>query len=107
MLVGARLYFEDKSIQHAGIIIGIDGIAGNALVNLPYGKHAYFGREAATRNTSAVTGACLFCRKELYEEVGYMKPKREYFNGFFEKINSAAGFRKLRVLTNTFLKVLH
>lgn len=67
--VGARLYYEDKTIQHAGIIIGLSGIAGNGLVNLPYGKHAYFGREAATRNVAAVTGACLLCRRELYEEV--------------------------------------
>ena len=70
--IGARLYYEDKTIQHAGIIVGLSGIAGNMLVNLPYGKHAYFGREAATRNVSAVTGACLFCRRELYQEVGYM-----------------------------------
>lgn len=71
-VVGARLYYEDKTIQHAGIIVGLSGIAGNMLVNLPYGKHAYFGREAATRNVVAVTGACLLCRKELYEEVGFM-----------------------------------
>ena len=70
--IGGRLYYEDKTIQHAGIIVGLSGIAGNALVNLPYGKHAYFGRESATRNVSAVTGACLFCRRELYEKVGYM-----------------------------------
>lgn len=70
--IGARLYYEDKSIQHAGIAIGLSGIAGNLLVNLPYGKRAYFGREAATRNVSAVTGACLFCRRELYEEVCFM-----------------------------------
>ena len=69
---GQRLYYEDKSIQHAGIIVGLSGIAGNMLVNLPYGEHAYFGREAATRNVAAITGACLLCRKELYEEVGYM-----------------------------------
>lgn len=67
--IGARLYYEDKTIQHAGIIIGLSGIAGNALVNLPFGKHAYFGRESATRNVLAVTGACLFCRRNLYEEV--------------------------------------
>lgn len=73
---GARLYFEDKTIQHAGIIVGISGIAGNALVNLPYGKHAYFGRESATRNVSAVTGACLLCRRELYEEVGFMDEEK-------------------------------
>ena len=70
--VGGRLYYEDKTIQHAGIMIGLSGIAGNMLVNLPYGNHAYFGREAATRNVAAVTGACLLCRRELYEEVGFM-----------------------------------
>ena len=74
--VGARLYYEDKTIQHAGIIIGIAGIAGNSLVNLPYGKHAYFGREAATRNVSSVTGACLLCRRELYKEVGFMDEEK-------------------------------
>lgn len=67
--IGGRLYYEDKTIQHAGILVGLSGIAGNMLVNLPFGKHAYFGREAATRNVAAVTGACLFCRRELYEEV--------------------------------------
>ena len=73
--VGARLYYEDKTIQHAGIIVGVSEIAGNALVNLPYGKHAYSGREAATRNVLAVTGACLFARRSLYYEVGFMDEK--------------------------------
>jgi len=67
--VGARLYFKDKSIQNAGIAIGIGGTAGALLVNLEYGKHAYYGFEAITRNVSAVTGACLFARREIYGEV--------------------------------------
>ncbi len=67
--IGGRLYYDDKTIQHAGIIVGLGGFAGNMLVNLPYGKHAYFGREAATRNVMAVTGACLFTTKLMYEEV--------------------------------------
>ena len=67
--VGARLYYKDKSIQHAGIAIGIAGTAGALLVNLEYGKHAYYGFEAITRNVSAVTGACLFARRSIYEEV--------------------------------------
>ncbi len=70
--IGGRLYYDDKTIQHAGIIVGLGGFAGNMLVNLPYGKHAYFGREAATRNVMAVTGACLFTTREMYEEVNYM-----------------------------------
>lgn len=67
--VGARLYYPDKSIQHAGIAVGIQGTAANLLVNLPFGKHGYYAREAATRNVAAVTGACLFARTEIYEEV--------------------------------------
>lgn len=67
--VGARLYYKDKSIQHAGIAIGIAGTAGNLLTNLEYGKHAYYGFEAITRNVSAVTGACLFSKRSIYEEV--------------------------------------
>ena len=73
--VGARLYYDDKTIQHAGIIVGLGGFAGNMLVNVPYGVHAYFGREAATRNVMAVTGACLFTSKEMYQKVGYMDDK--------------------------------
>ena len=69
VLVGGRLYYKDKSIQHAGIAIGIKGTAGNLLVNLGYGKHGYYGFECLTRNVSAVTGACLFARREIYEEV--------------------------------------
>lgn len=75
--IGGRLYYEDMTIQHAGIAYGIAGTAGNLLVNLPYNEHAYYGREAATRNVSCVTGACLFARKELYEEVGFMEEKLE------------------------------
>ena len=70
--VGAKLYYEDKTIQHAGIAYGIGGTAGNLLVNLPYGSHAYYNAEAQTRNVSAITGACLMARKDIYEEVGYM-----------------------------------
>ena len=73
--IGARLYYDDKTIQHAGIIVGLGGFAGNMLVNLPYGTHAYYGREAATRNVMAVTGACLFTSKEMYNKVGYMDEK--------------------------------
>ena len=70
--VGARLYYEDLSIQHSGISYGIAGTAGNMLVNLPKGRHAYLGFEACQRNVSAVTGACLMTSKAIYEEVGYM-----------------------------------
>ena len=73
--VGARLYYEDHSIQHAGIAYGICDLAANLLPGVPYGSHGYFGRECLTQNLSAVTGACLFSRRSIYEEVGYMDEK--------------------------------
>lgn len=74
-IVGAKLYYPDKTIQHAGIIIGINGTAGHILRNLSKNKKAYFFRESIIQNFSAVTGACLFSKKTIYEEVGYMDEK--------------------------------
>lgn len=105
--VGARLYYPDKTIQHAGIILGINDIAGNALVNLPYGKHAYFGIEAITRNVSAVTGACLFCRRNLYEEVGFMDNKK--FKVAFNDVDFCLKLleRGYRNIYNPYIELIH
>lgn len=105
--VGARLYYEDKTIQHAGIIVGISGIAGNALVNLPYGKHAYFGREAATRNVLAVTGACLFARRNLYYEVGFMD--EENFKVAFNDVDFCLKLyeKGYRNVYNPYVELIH
>lgn len=105
--VGARLYYEDMTIQHAGIIIGLSGIAGNALVNLPYDKHAYFGREAATRNVSAVTGACLFARKELYKEIGYMD--EEKFKVAFNDVDFCLKLlqKGYKIVYNPYIELIH
>lgn len=105
--VGARLYYPDKSIQHAGIACGIAGIAGNLLVNLPYGVHGYFGREAATRNVSAVTGACLFCRREIYEEVGFME--KELFKVAFNDVDFCLKIleKGYRVVYNPYIEMIH
>lgn len=105
--VGARLYYPDKTIQHAGIILGINDIAGNALVNLPYGKHAYFGIEAITRNVSAVTGACLFCRRELYEEVSFMD--NEKFKVAFNDVDFCLKLleKGYRNIYNPYIELIH
>lgn len=73
--VGAKLYYPDETIQHAGIIVGIGGIAGNRFKSIPKSGHAYFAKESMIENLSAVTGACLFSRKSIYEEVGFMNEK--------------------------------
>ena len=105
--VGARLYYPDKSIQHAGIACGIAGIAGNVLVNLPYGVHGYFSREAATRNVSAVTGACLFARREIYEEVDYMD--EELFKVAFNDVDFCLKIleKGYRIVYNPYIELIH
>ena len=73
--VGARLYYPDETIQHAGIIVGLGGIAGNRFKSIPKDGHAYFAKEEMIENLSAVTAACIMNPKSVYEEVDYMNEK--------------------------------
>jgi O-antigen biosynthesis protein len=68
--VGARLWYSDDTLQHAGVVLGIHGIAGHVHRFLPRGNVGYCGRAALIQSFSAVTGACLVVRKALYEAVG-------------------------------------
>ena len=73
--VGAELFYPDKTIQHAGVIIGIGGVAGHVFKDVPKGKHGYFSKDAMIQNLSAVTAACIMTPKSIYDEVGYMNEK--------------------------------
>ena len=72
--VGAKLYFPDKSIQHAGVAIPItpEIPCGHVFALLQKGFPGHMARTLTTMNYRAVTGACLMCRRELYERAGYM-----------------------------------
>ena len=67
--VGARLWYPTNTIQHGGIIL-ICGVAAHSHWYLPRGAHGYFNRAILQQNFSAVTGACLIVRKQLFEELG-------------------------------------
>ena len=73
--VGVKLYYPDETIQHAGIIVGIGGVAGNRFKSIPKTGHAYFAKESMIENLSAVTAACIMTPKSIYEEVGFMNEK--------------------------------
>ncbi len=68
--VGARLMYPNNTVQHAGVIVGMGGIAGHAHINLPSGDPGYFGRVHLVQNFSAVTGACLMTKAELFKDLG-------------------------------------
>jgi GT2 family glycosyltransferase len=68
--VGAKLLYPDGRIQHGGVILGIGGWAGHAHKGFPRRSLGYAGRLSLVSEFSAVTGACLALRKELFEKVG-------------------------------------
>ena len=68
--VGAMLYYPDDTIQHAGVTLGLGGLAGHGHKHLPRGDPGYDMRAACVCNVSAVTGACLVMKRSVYEEVG-------------------------------------
>jgi O-antigen biosynthesis protein len=70
--VGAKLLYPDGTIQHAGITLGIMGLAGHAHKGFPAESLGYFNRLAVAHEVGAVTGACLLVAKAHYEAVGGM-----------------------------------
>ncbi|MBR1691902.1 MAG: glycosyltransferase [Lachnospiraceae bacterium] len=70
--VGAKLYYEDRTIQHAGIVIGLGahGTAGHTHYRVPEANVGYMGRLCYAQDVTAVTGACMLVRKSLYEQLG-------------------------------------
>ena len=74
--VGARLLYPDGHLQHCGVVVGLGGAAGHPLVGLSGAAPGYLSMAVATRECSAVTGACLATRRAVFEEL----------NGFDESL---------------------
>ena len=70
--VGAKLYYGDRTIQHAGVVIGLGAhrTAGHTHYKINYDNLGYMGKLCYAQNVSAVTGACLMVRKSIYDALG-------------------------------------
>jgi GT2 family glycosyltransferase/tetratricopeptide (TPR) repeat protein len=73
--VGGLLLYPDETIQHAGVILGVTGIAGHSHRHFPLDSPGYYQRLQGVNNYSAVTGACLMCRRVIFESVGGFNEK--------------------------------
>ena len=90
-IVGAKLYYPDDTLQHAGVIVGIGGVAGHSHKYLPKTEYGYFSRPHIIQNLSAVTAACLMIRRDVYEEVNGLD---EEFKVAFNDIDLCMKVRK-------------
>jgi O-antigen biosynthesis protein len=68
--VGAKLLFEDGRIQHAGVVIGIGGLAGHSFRLKPHEPPSHMRLEETIRDCSAVTAACMMMRRSVFDELG-------------------------------------
>lgn len=95
--VGAKLYYANKTIQHAGVVIGLGAhrTAGHTHYGQPQENMGYMGRLCYAQNVSAVTGACLMVKKALYEEVGGLE---ESFEISLNDVDFCLKLRKLGYL---------
>lgn len=69
-IVGAKLLYDDDTVQHAGVIIGYQGVAGHAFTGMGDDVYGYFARAVLSQELSAVTAACLLTKRSVFDEVG-------------------------------------
>ena len=69
-MVGAKLYYPDDTIQHAGVVVGLGGVAAHVLCKLPGDAEGYMGRLRCVQEMSAVTAACMMVKTSVFKAVG-------------------------------------
>ena len=111
--VGAKLFYADDRIQHAGVVLGVGsydngpGVAGHFGTQVDRNEIGYFGQLALTREVSAVTGACLVMRKEIYQAVDGLDA--EHLPVSFNDVDLCLRIRALglRVIWTPFAELYH
>jgi len=104
--VGAKLYYEDDTVQHAGVILGMGGVAGHAFLGLDGADPGYCRRSVCAQEYCAVTAACMMVKRSDYEAVGgFSEELAVAFNDvdFCMKLRQ----RGKRIIFNPFAQLYH
>ena len=104
--VGARLLYQDDTIQHGGVVIGFGGIAGHTFIGLHQAENSYFHRAMCAQDYSAVTAACMMSKRSLFDQVGGF---REELAVAFNDIDYCLKIRSLdkKVVYNPYALLYH
>jgi GT2 family glycosyltransferase len=104
--VGAMLYYADDTVQHAGAVLGIGGVASHVFKRHPSESTGYHWRMALTQELSAVTAACLLTRRDVWEKVGGLD---ESFRVAYNDIDLCLRIRGAgyRVIWTPFARLYH
>ena len=105
-IVGAKLLYENDTVQHVGVVLGLTGVAGHVNLGIGADEIGYMGRNIITQNYSAVTGAMLMISKEDYEKIGGLD---ETFPVAYNDVDLCLKIRKLGkvVVMNPFVEAYH
>jgi GT2 family glycosyltransferase len=105
-VVGTKLLRPNRSIQHAGVVIGLQGFMGHLYLNTPEHYYGLLGSVDWYRNVSAVTGACQMFRRSVFEELGGYD---EQYHLVFSDVDIClrAIQKGYRILYNPFAELIH
>lgn len=103
---GALLVYEDRTVQHGGVALGMRGTADHMMRGFPLDADGYAGSLACAREVSAVTAACMMIRKSLFEEIGGFN---DHFFTAYQDVDLCLRLqaRGLRIIYTPQAKVVH
>lgn len=106
-VVGAKLLYPKGTIQHAGVILGVGGVAGHVNKNAEKDTAGYFSRARLSQDLSACTAACLLIKRELFKKVGGLDEKN--LKVAFNDVDLCLKIRKLgfRIIWTPFAQFIH
>ena len=90
-IVGAKLLYNDHTVQHAGVLVGAGGLADHVFKGIHEDDPGYMGRAISSQDVSAVTAACLLVKRSVYEEVGGLEDE---FQVAFNDVDFCLNVRK-------------